>query len=133
MSTRPILDDESASPEARALFDDIRAKRNTEYVNHFWRVMAHDPERAAELWQKLQRVMAPGKLDPLVKEMIYVAVSASNGCSYCVHSHTAAAKNRGMTDEMHSELLAVIAMAQETNSLANSLQVPVDDCFEVGR
>ena len=82
MSTRPILDDESASPEARALFDDIRAKRNTEYVNYFWRVMAHDPERAAELWQKLQRVMAPGKLDPLVKEMIYVAVSASNGCSY---------------------------------------------------
>ena len=95
--------------------------------------MAHDPERAAELWQKLQRVMAPGKLDPLVKEMIYVAVSASNGCSYCVHSHTAAAKNRGMTDEMHSELLAVIAMAQETNSLANSLQVPVDDCFEADR
>ena len=130
MSTRTILNDASASTEARALFDDIREKRGTDYVNNFWRVLGHDPEHAKSLWEKLQRVMAPGHLDPLVKELIYVAVSVSNSCSYCVHSHTAAAKKRGMTEEMYSELLAVIALANETNGLANALQVPVDDCFD---
>jgi AhpD family alkylhydroperoxidase len=130
MSTRTILNDASASTEARALFDDIREKRGTDYVNNFWRVLSHDPEHAKNLWERLQRVMAPGHLDPLVKELIYVAVSVSNSCSYCVHSHTAAAKKRGMTEEMHSELLAVIALANETNGLANALQVPVDASFD---
>ena len=130
MSTRPILDDSSASAVDQALFDDIREKRETDYVNQFWRVLAHDPHRAKDLWERLQKVMAPGHLDPLVKELIYVAVSATNSCSYCVHSHTAAAKKRGMTDDMHSELLAVIALANETNGLANALQVPVDPCFD---
>lgn len=130
MSTRPILDDASASIEAQALFDDIREKRETDYVNHFWRILAHDPQQAKDLWERLQNVMAPGHLDPLVKELIYIAVSVSNSCSYCVHSHTAAAKKRGMTEDMHSELLAVIALANETNGLANALQVPVDPCFD---
>jgi len=130
MGTRPLLDDEAACDKALALFHDIREKRETDYVNNFWRMLAHDPERAEALWNRLQNVMAPGALDPLVKEMIYVAVSVANSCSYCIHSHTAAAKQRGMTPEMHSELLQVIAMASETNSLANALQVPVDECFQ---
>lgn len=130
MGTRPIINDEAASPEALALFNDLREKRETDYVNNFWRMLAHDPEQADALWNRLQKVMSPGALDPLVKEMIYVAVSVANGCTYCIHSHTTAAKKRGMSPEMHSELLQVIAMASETNSLANALQVPVDECFQ---
>lgn len=130
MGTRPLLDDDNASPQAVSLFNDLREKRETDYVNNFWRMLANDPAQAEALWNRLQNVMTPGALDPLVKEMIYVAVSVANGCSYCIHSHTAAAKKRGMTPEMHSELLQVIAMASETNSLANALQVPVDECFQ---
>ncbi|MFN4100414.1 MAG: carboxymuconolactone decarboxylase family protein [Pararhodobacter sp.] len=129
MATVPLLSDEAAPPEARVVFDDIRAKRQTDYVNNFWRALAHDPAQLASVWDRLQGVMAPGALDPLVKEMIYVAVSVANGCSYCVHSHTAAAKAKGMTPEMQAELLAVIAMASQTNALANALQVPVDERF----
>jgi len=130
MATAPLLSDQDASPDARAVFDDIRAKRQTDYVNNFWRALAHDPDQLSAIWTRLQKVMAPGALDPLVKELIYVAVSTANGCSYCVHSHTAAAKAKGMTPEMHAELLAVIAMASQTNALATALQVETDDRFK---
>ena len=130
MATVPLLGDQDASPDARAVFDDIRAKRQTDYVNNFWRALAHDPDQLSAIWTRLQKVMAPGALDPLVKELIYVAVSTANGCSYCVHSHTAAAKAKGMTPEMHAELLAVIAMASQTNALATALQVETDDRFK---
>ena len=130
MATLPLLTDEAADPAARAIFDDIRAKRQTEYVNNFWRALAHDPALLQATWDRLQQVMAPGALDPLVKELIYVAVSVTNGCAYCTHSHTAAAKAKGMTPDMHAELLAVIAMAAQTNALATALQVPTDERFQ---
>lgn len=129
MAVLPILSDAAATPEARAVFDDIRARRQTDCVNNFWRVLAHDPAQLKAVWDRIGSVMAPGALDPLVKEMIYVAVSVTNGCSYCIHSHTAAAKAKGMTPEMQAELLAVIAMAAQTNALATALQVPVDERF----
>ena len=129
MPTVPLLSDDQATPEARAVFDAIRAARGTEYVNNFWRALAHDPALLAATWDRLGQVMGPGALDPLVKEMVYVAVSTVNGCSYCVHSHTAAARARGMTPAQHGELLAVIAMAMQTNALATALQVPVDARF----
>ena len=131
MAVVPILSDEAAGAEALAVFDDIRAKRNTDYVNNFWRALAADPALLRATWERLQAVMGPGALDPLVKEMIYVAVSVTNGCSYCIHSHTAAARAKGMTDAQHGELLAVIAMAAQTNALATALQVPVDARFTV--
>jgi uncharacterized peroxidase-related enzyme len=130
MATVPLLDDAAAGPEARAVFDDIRAKRQTDYVNNFWRALAHDPALLKATWDRLQQVMAPGALDPLVKEMLYIAVSVANGCSYCVHSHTAAARAKGMTPEMQGELMAVIGMAAQTNALVTALQVPVDDRFQ---
>ena len=129
MATVPLLRDEEAGAEALAIFDDIRAKRHTDYVNNFWRALAHDPALLGATWDRLQAVMAPGALDPLVKELIYVAVSTANGCGYCVQSHTAAARAKGMTPAMHGELLAVIAMAAQTNALATALAVPVDDRF----
>ncbi len=129
MATVPLLPDAEAGAEALAVFDDIRAKRQTDYVNNFWRALAHDPATLRATWERAQAVMAPGALDPLVKELIYVAVSTANGCSYCVHSHTAAARAKGMTDAMHGEMLAVIATAAQTNALATALQVPVDDRF----
>lgn len=129
MATVPLLADEAAGAEALATFDDIRTKRQTDYVNNFWRALAHDPAQLRATWDRLQVVMAPGALDPLVKELIYIAVSTTNGCSYCVHSHTAAARAKGMTPAQHAELLAVVAMAAQTNALATALQVPVDDRF----
>lgn len=129
MATVPLLGEDEAGAEALATFDDIREKRQTDYVNNFWRALAHDPALLRATWDRLQATMAPGELDPLVKELIYVAVSVANGCSYCVHSHTAAARAKGMTPGMHAELLAVIAMASQTNALATALQVPVDDRF----
>jgi AhpD family alkylhydroperoxidase len=131
MGTLPVLTDEGADARARAVFDDIRAKRNTDYVNNFWRVLAHDPALLEAVWARLQVVMAPGAIDPLVKEMVYVAVSVANGCEYCIHSHTAAAKAKGMTPEQHGELLAVIAMASQTNALASAMGVEVDARFRV--
>jgi AhpD family alkylhydroperoxidase len=115
----------------RAVFDDIRAVRQTDYVNNFWRAMANEPATMAVLWERLKVLMGPGALDPLTKEMIYVAVSVANGCAYCVHSHTASAKTKGMSDEMHGELLAVIGMASQTNALSTAMQVPVDERFKV--
>jgi AhpD family alkylhydroperoxidase len=129
MATLPLLSDEEARAAARAVFDDIREKRGTDYVNNFWRALAHDPALLQATWERAQAVMAPGALDPLVKEMVYVAVSTANGCRYCVHSHTAAARARGMTVEQHGELLAVIAMAMQTNALAVAMGVEVDDRF----
>ena len=129
MGTVPLLSDEELSPEAAEVFAEIRALRGTDYVNDFWRAMAHDPAGLRALWDRLKVVMAPGALDPLVKEMIYVAVSTANGCDYCIHSHTAAARAKGMTPEMQAELLAVIGMALQTNGLVQGLGVEVDAAF----
>ena len=131
MGTVPLLQDEEVSAEALAVFDEIRAARGTDYVNNFWRALAHDPALLRATWDRLRTVMAPGALDPLVEEMLYIAVSTANGCSYCVHSHTAAAKTKGMTPDMHGELLAVIGMAAQTNALVTGLQTPVDEAFSV--
>ncbi|NMD07033.1 MAG: carboxymuconolactone decarboxylase family protein [Phyllobacteriaceae bacterium] len=131
MATVPLKSDETAGAEALAVFNDIRAKRNTDYVNNFWRALANDPALLKATWERLQQVMAPGALDPLVKEMIYIAVSTANGCSYCVHSHTAAAKAKGLSEAQHGELLSVIAMASQTNALATALQVETDERFQV--
>jgi AhpD family alkylhydroperoxidase len=129
MGTVPLLSDAEAAPEARAVFDEIRAARGTDYVNNFWRALAHDPALLRATWDRVRTVMAPGTLDSLVKEMVYVAVSTANGCGYCIHSHTAAATAKGMTPAMHGELLAVIAMASQTNALASALQVETDEMF----
>ncbi|MEM8731766.1 MAG: carboxymuconolactone decarboxylase family protein [Pseudomonadota bacterium] len=130
MATRPLLSDEDVSAEALVVFDEIRAARQTDYVNNFWRALAHDPALLRATWDRLKIVMAPGALDPLVKELLYVAVSTANACEYCIHSHTAAAKAKGMSEEMHGELLAVIGMAAQTNALVTAMQVPVDDMFK---
>ncbi|MGR3271060.1 carboxymuconolactone decarboxylase family protein [Thalassococcus profundi] len=132
MATLPLLSDADLTPEARAVFDDIRATRGSDFINNFWRALAHDPALLAATWDRLKVVMGPGTLDPLVKEMLYIAVSVTNGCSYCVHSHTAAARAKGMTDAQHTEMLAVIAMAAQTNALATATQVPVDAAFDAG-
>ena len=129
MGTVALLDDGELSPEAAAVFADIRAVRGSDFVNNFWRALAHDPALLKATWERLKGVMGPGELDPLVKELIYIAVSTANGCSYCVHSHTAAAKAKGMSDAQHGELLAVIGMAMQTNGLVTGLQVEVDDAF----
>lgn len=131
MATVPLIDDAQASPEVRAVFDDIRATRGSDFINNFWRALAHDPALLRATWERLKSVMGPGTLDPLTKEMIYIAVSVANGCSYCAHSHSAAARAKGMTPEAHGELMAVIGMAAQTNALATALQVPVDGVFEV--
>lgn len=130
MATVPLLSDAEADESARAVFDEIRESRRTPHVNNFWRALANDPSLMRATWNRLREVMSPGALDPLVKELLYIAVSSANGCSYCVHSHTAAARAKGMTPAMHAELLAVIAMALQTNALATVLQVPTDAAFE---
>ncbi len=129
MAVVALLSDEEAAPDARAVFAEIRAARGTDYVNNFWRALAHDPALLRATWERVRDVMAPGALDPMVKEMVYVAVSAVNGCSYCVHSHTAGAKAKGMTPSQHGELMAVIATAMQTNGLATALQVETDERF----
>ena len=131
MATLPLISDEEASAEVLAVFDDIRAVRGTDFINNFWRALAHDPVLLASTWARLKEVMGPGELDPLVKEMLYIAVSVANGCTYCVHSHTAAANAKGMTPAQHGELMSVIGMAMQTNGLVTAMQVPVDDAFEV--
>jgi AhpD family alkylhydroperoxidase len=133
MSTVRLLSDAELSEAARAVFDDIRRVRGTDFVNNFWRALAHDPVLLKRTWESVKEVMRPGALDPLVKEMIYVAVSATNGCEYCVRSHTAAARAKGLTQEQLMELVAVVGMANETNRLATALQVPVDEAFREPR
>jgi AhpD family alkylhydroperoxidase len=127
--TARLIEYAEASPEVRAVYDDIMATRGVADVNNFWKALALHPPTLARTWESLKQVMAPGALDPLTKEMLYLAVSAAAGCNYCVASHTAAARAKGMTEAMHGELLAVIAMAAETNRLAEALRVPVDEGF----
>jgi AhpD family alkylhydroperoxidase len=129
MGTVRLLEDHELSPEARAVFDDIRRSRKSDFVNNFWRALAHDPKTLKRTWESLKQVMAPGALDPKVKELIYIAVSVAHGCPYCVHSHTASARAKGMTEAEYGELLAVIGMAAETNRLVTALGVEVDDVF----
>ena len=130
MATVTLLTDEQLAPEAAAVFADIRATRGTDYINNFWRALAHDPALLARTWAQLKAVMGPGRLAPQVKEMIYLAVSIAHGCDYCIHSHTAAARAKGMTAAMHAELLAVIGMASQTNALVKALGVEVDERFK---
>ena len=129
MSMLPILSDEQMPAESRAVIDDIRAVRKTDFVNNFWRVLAHDPKLLKRTWEDIKQVMGPGTIDPLVKEMIYVAVSVANNCEYCIRSHTAAARAKGLSDPQLAELMAIVAMASTTNRLAIGLQVPVDEAF----
>ena len=124
-----IIEYAEASPEVKVVYDDIMKTRGVDWVNNFWKALANDPALLKRVWAQVKQVMAPGALDPLVKEMIYVAVSATNGCEYCTFSHTAAARKKGMTDAMLMELLAVVGLANETNRLANGLRVPVDKQF----
>lgn len=127
--TVPLVEYADASPEVRGVYDDIMATRKSDWVNNFWKVLAHDPANLKRTWEALKVVMGPGALDPLTKELIYIAVSATNGCEYCTYSHTASARAKGMTDPMLMELLAVVGKANETNRLANALRPPVDDAF----
>lgn len=133
MSTVAPLQGEPEDPRARAVFADIRATRKTEFVNHLWRALAFDPPLLERTWAEVKALMAqPTHLDPLTKELVYIAVSITNGCSYCVHSHTAAARAKGMTPEQHAELIALVALAARTNQIATALQVPVDPAFDAG-
>jgi AhpD family alkylhydroperoxidase len=129
MATVTLIEYAAASAEVRAVFDDIMATRKTDRVNNFWKALANHPPTLRRTWDSVKEVMAPGALDPLTKELVYLAVSASNGCDYCIASHTASARTRGMTNEMLGELLAVVGMANETNRLANGYQVEIDDAF----
>jgi len=125
----PMVEYEDATPEVRAVYDDIMTTRKTDWINNFWKVLANDPPTLRRTWQSIKEIMAPGALDPLTKEMIYVAVSASNQCPYCIASHTAAARKAGMTDSMFAELMAVVGMANETNRLASGYRVEIDERF----
>jgi AhpD family alkylhydroperoxidase len=125
-----MIEYHQASAEVRAVYDDIMATRQTDYVNNFWKAIAQDPVTLRRTWESIKQIMAPGALDPVVKEMIYVAVSATNGCAYCVASHTVAARKAGMTGAMFAELMAVVGMANETNRLATGYQVEVDERFK---
>ena len=128
-----MVEYEEASPEVKAVYDDIMATRRVDWINNFWKVLANDPASLRRTWESLKQVMAPGALDPLVKEMLYLAVSASNGCGYCIASHTAAARKAGMSDAMFRELMAVVGMANETNRLAQGWQVEIDERFRPRR
>jgi AhpD family alkylhydroperoxidase len=119
-----------ASPEVRAVYDDIMATRKIDWINNFWKVIAHHPPTLKRTWESIKEIMAPGALDPLVKEMLYIAVSVTNNCEYCIASHTAAARKAGMSDTQLAELLAVVGMANETNRLANGYRVEVDERFK---
>ena len=130
MSVWSILEDAEMPEASRAVADDIRRTRKTDFVNNFWRVLANDPALMKRTWESLKEVMGPGELDPLVKEMIYIAVSISNSCDYCISSHSASARAKGMSDAQFAELLSVVGMASETNRLASALQVPVDEAFK---
>jgi AhpD family alkylhydroperoxidase len=129
MATVKLIEYAEASAEVRAVFDDIMATRKVDRVNNFWKALASHPPTLRRTWETLKSVMAPGALDPLTKEMIYLAVSATNGCNYCITSHTASARGRGMTEAMLGELMAVVGMANETNSLADGYQIEVDEMF----
>ncbi len=124
-----LIEYAQASAEVRAVYDDIMATRKTDYINNFWKTLASHPPTLRRTWETLKSVMAPGAIDPLTKEMVYLAVSTTNGCDYCIASHTASARRQGMTDEMLGELMAVVGMANETNRLANGYQIEIDQIY----
>ncbi len=130
MATVKLIEYGDASPEVRAVYDDIMAVRKVDWINNFWKALAHHPPTLRRTWESVKEVMAPGALEPLVKELIYIAVSATNGCEYCIRSHTASARKAGMTDMMLGELMAVVGIANETNRLANGYQVDIDEPFK---
>ena len=133
MATLGLIEYADATPEVRAIYDDIMATRQTDWINNFWKALAHHPDTLRRTWQSVKQIMAPGALDALTKEMIYLAVSATNQCGYCIASHTAAARKAGMTDAMFAEVLAVVGMANESNRLASGYQVEIDEKFLVGK
>lgn len=130
MSAPAPIDYRDASAEVRAVFDDIKRSRRVDDVNNFWKYLAHDPVTLKRTWESVKEVMTPGALDALTKEMIYVAVSVTNGCGYCIASHSAAARKSGMSEAMFGELMAIVGMANETNRLANGYRVPIDPAFD---
>jgi AhpD family alkylhydroperoxidase len=130
MPTLPFIEYPDASPEVRAVYDDIMTTRQTDYINNFWKALANDPVTLRRTWQSVKEVMAPGALDALTKELIYLAVSVSNQCPYCTASHTASSRKAGMTDRMFAELMAVVGMANETNRLSSGYQVEIDERFK---
>lgn len=133
MATVHLVGDDEAGSDAAAVFADIRKTRNSDFINNFWRALAVDPVLLKRTWEEVKAIMtAPGALDPLTREMIYIAVSAANGCAYCVHSHTASARAKGMTDTQYGELLSVVALAGKTNHIANAMQIPIDPEFDAG-
>ncbi len=129
MSTVKLVEYDEAGDEVRAVYDDIKQVRQTDYINNFWKALANDPATLRRVWSGVKEVMAPGEIDAVTKEMIYIAVSAANACEYCVHSHTSAAFGKGMSEKQYGELLAVIALAQQNNGLASGMQVPVDEIY----
>jgi len=129
MATVALIEYENAGPEVRAVYDDIMKTRKTDWINNFWKALAHHPPTLRRTWESVKEVMAPGALDLMTKEMLYLAVSVANGCEYCTYSHTAGARRAGMTEAMLGELMAVVAMASETNALADAYRVPVDERF----
>lgn len=131
MATVALIEYEDAAPAVRAVYDDIRAVRGTDFINNFWKGLANNPEQLRRTWEGVKEVMAPGALDPLTKELVYIAVSVANKCEYCIHSHTAAARAKGMTDAQYAELMSVIGMAHSTNGLVTTMQLPVDEVFLV--
>ena len=130
MATLGFVEYEDAPPEVRAVYDDIKRTRQTDYINNFWKALAHDPATLRRTWESLKEIMTPGALDPLTKEMLYLAVSITNQCGYCIASHTAAARKGGMSDAMLAELMAVVGMANLTNRMVSGYQVEIDDRFK---
>jgi AhpD family alkylhydroperoxidase len=129
LSLVTLIEYADASPEVRSVYEDIMQTRGTDWINNFWKALANNPAELKRVWANVKQVMAPGALDPLVKEMVYVAVSATNGCEYCTYSHTAGARNKGMSEAMFMELMAVVGLANETNRLANGFRIDVDQQF----
>ena len=129
MATLGLIEYEESTGVVREVYDDIRATRNTDYINNFWKALAHDPATLQRTWAGVKQIMTPGALDVLTKELLYVAISATNGCGYCIASHTVSARKAGMTDEMFGELMAVVGMANETNRLVAGYQVEIDERF----
>ncbi|HWS95064.1 MAG TPA: carboxymuconolactone decarboxylase family protein [Candidatus Methylomirabilis sp.] len=130
MAVYGLVEYEDAAPDVRAIYDDIMTTRKIYWINNFWKAIAHDPALLQRTWESVKQIMAPGAIDPLIKEMVYVAVSVTNGCEYCIASHSASARKQGMTPEMFHELMAVVGMANETNRLVKGYQVEIDDAFK---
>ena len=131
MATLGLVEYKDASPEVRAVYDDIMATRKTDWINNFWKAIAKDPATLKRTWEDIKQIMGPGALDPLTKELLYVAISVSNQCNYCIASHTVSARNKGMTDAMFTELMSVVGMANETNRLSAGYQIEIDQQFKV--